>query len=437
MANVGEAVRRGAAPLLPHQLEVVADRTSKIRVVQGGYRSGKTVTGIACVVDMGLRSEGHPILVVEPTYRLILDVFIRSAAQFLTAWKIPWRYHKSDKILSVGRRLQFDVLCRSADQPRSLEGLTVGGLLVDEWELCDLEALQVAFARVSVGPCQQKVLTGTPEGYGLAYDWLLSKPSARLAEDGIRVWTIDSSKNTTLSKDYVSDMRKRMDDDVAGEKLDGVRRAKGGRVYSRFDRQRHTRDPCVLPGKGEVQVFADFNRNPMVWLLAEVDTPRKCIHVVGEFIGKVAEGTDTASQAEKMKPYIADYLKRTRRRHYSIDDVTDMGIQVFCDASGIQKTTTTHLTNVSLLKQAGFKPRHGMKNPPVDDRINTVQVLLRDRRLTVDAGAAPTLVTSLERQAWVNEQPDKTGGIDHPVDGLGYGCFWQFPVWRSGEREPR
>jgi hypothetical protein len=428
------AVRRGPAPLLPHQLEVVSDRTSKIRVVQGGYRSGKTVTGLACVVDMGLRSEGAPILVVEPTYRLILDVFIRCAAQFLTLWKIPWRYHKSDKILTIGRRFTFDVLCRSADQPRALEGLTVGGLLVDEWELCDLEALQVAFARVSVGPCCQKVLTGTPEGYGLAYDWLLGRPAEKLREDGIRVWTINTAQNTELPRDYASDMRKRMDDDVAGEKLDGVRRAKGGRVYSRFDRSRHTRDPAVAPGTGEVQIFADFNVNPMVWLIAEADTKKKALHVVGEFVGR---NTDTAAQAEKIKPVIADYLKRTRRRHYSIDDVTEMGIKVFCDASGIQRTATTHVTNVALLKQAGFHAKHGMKNPPVDDRINTVQVMLRDRRLTVDPGGAPSLVTSLERQAWVKEQPDKTGGIDHPVDSLGYGCFWQFPVWRSGDREAR
>ena len=396
--------------------------------MQGGYRSGKTVAGLAAVLDMGLRSEGQPILVVEPTYRLILDVFIRAASQYLTAWKVPWRYHKSDKILSIGRRLQFDVLCRSADQPRSLEGLTVGGLLVDEWELCGIEALQVAMARVSVGPCQQIVLTGTPEGYGPGWELLLAKTPAELEAEGTRVWVVQTTQNTTLRESYATDMAKRMDDDVAGEKLHGLRRAKGGRVYSRFDRARHTRDPCVAPGTGEIQVWADFNIGQMVWIVAEVDQQKRAAHIVGEFVGKA---TDTAMQAEKIKPYLADYIRRTRRRHVSIQDVTEMRLKVFCDASGTQRTAVTALTNVALLQQAGFLAKHGAKNPLVEDRINTVQVMLRDRRLTIDAGAAPSTLMSLERQAYVKGQPDKAGGLDHAVDALGYGCHWQFPVWRT------
>lgn len=404
---------------------MVGDRASKIRVMQGGYRSGKTVAGLACVVDMGLRSEGAPILVVAPTYRLLFDVFVRSAKEYLTKWKLPWSYHKSDKILTVGRRRRFDVLCRSAEQPRSLEGITAGGLLVDEWELCDVVALQVAMARVSAGPVQKIVLTGTPEGYGPAWELILATP-----QTGTRTWTVKTSENTTLRESYVGDMRGRLDDDAAGEKLEGVRRSKGGRVYRRFDRLRHTKQRCVEAGQGQLQVWADFNVGKMVWVVAEVDVDRKRAHIIGELIGK---NTDTAEQAAKMRRYLVDLMVRTKRRSFDIEQLDRLKVPVYCDATATQRTSVTPLTNVALLKQAGFHPKHGAKNPLIDDRVNTVNVMLRDVRLTIDEAAAPTTLMSIERQAYVKGQPDKTSGLDGACDAIGYGCHWQFPVWRTGE----
>lgn len=417
-------VRRGDAGLLPHQLELVADRTSKIRVLQGGYRSGKTVAGVAAVVDMGLRSEGAPILVMAPTYRLIVDVFVATAQRMLDAWGLPWTYHRSDHILTVGRRMKFPILCRSADKPRSTEGLTVGGLLVDEWELCERQALIVAMARVSIGPCQQTVLTGTPEGYGPAYDLVLAKPKPTT-----RVWVVRSQDNTFLRADYVESQAANLDDDEAAEKLQGQRRQKGGVVYTRFSRAVHASSPPCLPvGEGELQVWADFNRvGKMGWIVAEVDAAGRRAHIVGEVIGN---NTDTARQAEEMRVYLAAYLSRTRRRRYSVEDVRNLKVPIYCDASGTQEHSGVALTHVALVQQAGFRPKHGKKNPLVADRVNTVQVVLRDRRLTIDPEHAPYTTMCLERQTYVAGAPDKSCGLDGPLDAVGYGLHWQFPAWR-------
>jgi hypothetical protein len=74
---------------------------------------------------------------------------------------------------------------------------------------------------------------------------------------------------------------------------------------------------------------------------------------------------------------------------------------------------------------------HGAANPRVEDRVNTVQVLLRDRRITVDAKAAPLLVRSLEQQAYDKSgAPSKADDLDHCLDALGYAAHWQFPVGR-------
>ena len=415
-------IQRGAATLLPHQLALVGDRTSRIKVLQGGYRSGKTVAGVAAVVDMAFRSGGFPILVVEPTYRMVVDVFVATARRMLDAWKLPYVWHKTDKILTIGRRKQVEILCRSADEPRSLEGITAGGLLVDEWELCDVEALTTAMARVSMGPCQQIVLTGTPEGYGPAYEMILAKPSP-----DVRQWSVTSSANSYLSSTYVESMRQRMDDSTASEKLDGVRTAKGGRVYGRFDRRVHCVSPVV--NRGTIQIACDFNVRYMHWIVVETDQSQRTTHVVGEVIKE--GGTTTDEHAERVAQWIAHYLTRTRGRHYTRDDVYQMRLQAFVDASGTALRSTSTKSDVALLTQAGFRPVHGNANPAVKDRVNTLNVLFRDRRVTVDASAAPVLTRALETQALDrNGDPDKRGDIDHGIDALGYLCHWQWPVHR-------
>ena len=415
-------IQRGAATLLPHQLALVGDRTSRIKVLQGGYRSGKTVAGVAAVVDMAFRSGGFPILVVEPTYRMVVDVFVATARRMLDAWKLPYTWHKTDKILTIGRRKQVEILCRSADEPRSLEGITAGGLLVDEWELCDVEALTTAMARVSMGPCQQIVLTGTPEGYGPAYEMILAKPSP-----DVRQWSVTSSANSYLSSTYVESMRQRMDDSTASEKLDGVRTAKGGRVYGRFDRRVHCVSPVV--NRGTIQIACDFNVRYMHWIVCETDQSQRTTHVVGEVIKE--GGTTTDEHAERVAQWIAHYLTRTRGRHYTRDDVYQMRLQAFVDASGTALRSTSTKSDVALLTQAGFRAVHGNANPPVKDRVNTLNVLFRDRRVTVDAAAAPVLTRALETQALDKHgDPDKRGDIDHGIDALGYLCHWQWPVHR-------
>ena len=108
-----------------------------------------------------------------------------------------------------------------------------------------------------------------------------------------------------------------------------------------------------------------------------------------------------------------------------------MKIPAYVDASGTALRSTSSLSDVHLLLQAGFRPVHGRANPAVQDRVNTLNCLFRDRRVTVDADAAPVLCKALETQALDKHgEPEKRGDIDHGIDALGYLCHWQWPVHR-------
>jgi len=206
-----------------------------------------------------------------------------------------------------------------------------------------------------------------------------------------------------------------------------------GRVYYRFDRNVHCAAPVVPKGTGALQLACDFNVGEMHWLLCETHRESGRVHVLKEIIG---HNTSTDEQAEVAAKVIADEL--TSRKRYDVttrEHVRAMRLEAFCDASGANRTAVTALTHVSLLTQAGFRARHGGANPLITDRINTVQVLLRDRRLSIDPSCV-RLIRALEQQAYVDGKPDKSNNIDHGVDALGYLCHWQMGVKASKSPAP-
>jgi hypothetical protein len=416
-------VKRGLATFGKRHLEVLADRAPGIRVVSGGYGSGKTSVGVAWAVDLGLRA-GHlgPILATEPSYRSVVDVMESAIMRYCDLWGLPYRRWVSDHIFEIGKTKRFELWCRSLDKPRAVEGINAIGLWADEWELCDPESLIPAMQRVRVGDALEILLTGTPEGYGPAWEAVLANPSPTT-----RQYVIRTQDNPFLPASYVDESASRLGTDEAiKEKLEGIRTARGGRVYSRFDR-RINGAPVVKSGR--IAIGCDFNVRNMQWVIAEVDDVNRRIHVVGEVIKQ--GGTTTDEHAERTAQMIMRRLGRSR------EDVHAMRIRAYPDASGQSLHTTSTLSDVHLLLQAGFRPDPPTRNPPIMERVNTVNVLFRDRRLSVDVDACPTLARALETQALdANGEPEKkTGNLDvsHILDALGYVCHRLFPVHRRAQ----
>jgi hypothetical protein len=413
-------VKRGTATFGKRHLEVLADRAPGIRVVSGGYGSGKTSVGVGFLVDLGLR-HGHegPILATEPTYRSVVDVMETSIMRYCDLWGLPYRRWVSDHIIEIGKTRRFEVWCRSLDKPRAVEGINAIGLWSDEWELCDPEALIPAMQRVRVGEALEILLTGTPEGYGPAWEAVLANPSPTT-----RQYVIRTQDNPFLPDSYVAESASRLGtDEAVKEKLEGIRTARGGRVYSRFDRKING-VPAVKGGR--IVIGCDFNVRNMQWVVCEIDDVNRKIHVVGEVIKE--GGTTTDEHAERTAQVIMRRLGRSR------EDVHRMRIRAYPDASGQSLHTTSTLSDVHLLLQAGFRPDPPTRNPPIMERVNTVNVLFRDRRLSVDVDACPMLARALETQALDrNGEPEKkTGSLDvsHILDALGYVCHRLYPVQR-------
>jgi hypothetical protein len=397
--------------LLPHQHDFVADETSEILALVGGYGSGKTTAALSWACARGAANWPAPILIVEPTYPMVRDILVTAATERFEQWGIPWSWHKTDHVMTIGPQTArpITVFCRSGDKPERLAGLTVGAALLDEHEHQDEAVAKQVRARIRhpLARVQQLAFTGTPEGFGWGWEWLENKPDA-----GTRTILAPTRLNTFVKPSYESGLRARFSEAEGAQYLDGIRTKPTGRVYARFDRGRHI-EPCT-DLRGERQMWCDFNVRLMAWGFVVIRD--EVAHVWGEL---VREDTDTMAQAEEAARVLAEVYGRADGVRYTPREAAAM-TTVVCDAAGSSPTANAKMSNVAILISAGFKVKHPAANPFIDDRVYSVNLALHEDKLRVAPGAK-YVAKCLEQQGWGKDgKPEKA---QDPKKGLDHGCF--------------
>jgi hypothetical protein len=91
------------------------------------------------------------------------------------------------------------------------------------------------------------------------------------------------------------------------------------------------------------------------------------------------------------------------------------------------------MSDIKMLKNAGFSINAPRKNGRIRDRVASVNKALCDpngnRSYYVNVEKCPNIALGLEQQAYdKNGGPDKTGGFDHLNDAVGYFIVRQFPI---------
>jgi hypothetical protein len=104
---------------------------------------------------------------------------------------------------------------------------------------------------------------------------------------------------------------------------------------------------------------------------------------------------------------------------------------------GSKRQTTgsdTTRSDIRIIEQAGFRVQAGKTNPAVKDRVNCVNGLFANDRLTVSPHCTKTL-EAVEKQAWDPDTdpivPVKDGILDNRTDALGYACWAKYPLKRE------
>ena len=376
---------------LPHQLEWW-NLPNFMKLLVGGFGCGKTYIGALRSIYLSYLHRPHPGMYVSPTYQLGKRTIIISLNEIINRTGLDVSYNKTESEFIFhdwGGRFWV----ASGDNPDSLRGPNLAWAAIDEPFIQDKMVLDILLSRIRVGnPADRELfLTGTPESLNWGY-------SLALNEEGKN--DIGYVVGKTVDNHHLGeDVFKRLWDAYTPEMREAWLEGKFinmtlGRAYKPFDRARHIKHSDM---QGEICAGIDFNVD---YMTAEIFiNGNGYVHFFDE-IRKSHSNTFELAEALRLK--------------YP-------GIKVYPDPTGSGRRSSATKTDHQILSDAGFHVLY-RKQVPVMDRVNAVNSMLIQDRLTIEPDKCIHLVKDFDRVVFKNGDLDKTSEMEltHASDAGGY-----------------
>lgn len=397
--------------------------SAKFPAFVGGFGSGKTFAGIARAMACKFEEPEGNVGYYLPTFDLVRRIGFPRFEEYLSDRLIPYRTNTTDATIDIGPKGDWgQIIFRTMDKPERIVGYEVTDSVADELDTLPIDKAKLTWEKIIARNRQKKrhskkvntaAVVTTPEGFRFVYTkWQEDvKPGYEL----IRSPTSANWKH--IPEDYIQSLRDSYSEQLLAAYLEGLFvNLTSGSVYPNFDRFKNASSETVISNanlKEAVHVGLDFNVTKMA---AAIHVLRDDIpHCVGELTNVF----DTPAMIKLLK-----------------DRYKDRGHTVFIypDASGnARDSNNASESDLTLLRQAGFTVCVNSRNPRVRDRILSVNTKICKngdaRTYFVNPQLAPSVVQGLEKQSYdKNGEPDKTAGLDHILDGLGYFINYKYPV---------
>ena len=415
--DVQRLEKRIKGDLHPGQLAFVEDQTTQIIGLSAGYGAGKTRALAAKSVILALANQGFIGCVMEPTGPLVRDIWQNDFESFLEAYEIPYTFRASPLPEYVLHLPGGDtkILCRSFENWSRIIGLNLAWVLADEIDTVTPAIAAKAFpkilGRLRAGNVRQFGAASTPEGFR----WMWSTFGSEEAQqrDDRKLIRMRSADNPYLPQDFIERLQANYDPSLLQAYLEGqFCNLTTGQVYDRFDRKKHVTTEIPDVSREPLRVGVDFNVGNMSAVIGVR---------LGEnllLIDEISGAHDTDAMAQEIQ------LRADGRQVY-----------IYPDASGGNRSTNASRTDIQILESYGFSNQSPKANPPIRDRVASVQALLENGkgqvRLQVAANCKRT-IECLELQSYTEAgTPDKDAGYDHMNDALGYLVYRDFSMLHS------
>ena len=379
-----------------------------------GYGAGKSQAAVIRLLVKALEYPGMDFGFVEPTYDLVKLIAWPRFASMLEGWGIEHELNKSDSVLKIENGSQ--IIFRSADNVERMVGFEIADAVIDEIDTLkrdhasDVWSKMLARCRQSKpdGSANTLAAASTPEGFRFVYEtW------GKAAKPGYALIKAPTSSNPYLPAGYIDQLRATYSSSQLQAYLDGeFVNLTAGSVYAEFDRKANMTLETIQPGE-HLHIALDFNVG-------------NCTGVVFVRRNNDPLALDEITQVRDT-PAMIQAIKARYPGH---------SITVYPDASGgATKSVNASISDISLLRAAGFTVLAPSKNPAVKDRVMAVNQMIHNqgvRRLRVNPDKCPTVVEGLEQQAYnKNGEPDKMHGLDHACDCVGYFLHYHYGLSRG------
>lgn len=398
-----------------------------------GFGTGKSETMCnSALLDSLEGGSDSLVALYEPTYDLVRLILAPRMEEKLIDWGVRYKYNKAENIIYTSSGQMGDFVLRTLDNPARIVGYESFRAKIDEIDTLKQEHASEAWIKIiarnrqrprtytdtSGKPMNTVGIFSTPEGFRFVYDrWVKNK------KDGYEMVQASTMSNPFLPDDYVQSLRDSYPPQLIEAYLQGeFVNLTSGTVYPQFDRNLNHSDEEYNAGE-PAHVGMDFNVGKMSAII-HVERDGDPI-AVGEILGAY----DT--------PEMIRLIKQRLWRETSNGEFDKLcEIYVYPDASGgSRKTVNAGTSDIALLRDAGFHVMADSKNPPVRDRINSVNAMFcnaeGERRYKVNTKLCPIYTEAREQQIYNKQgEPDKTHDKDHPNDAADYYIYNKFPLVR-------
>jgi hypothetical protein len=345
-----------------------------------------------------------------------------------------WAAKPNETELRIELKSGGTICVKGADNYDSLRGDGLDFLVLDEYASISPEAWTEVLRPALADRQGGALFIGTPQGFNHFHE-LVERAEGRPEWQTFQFTTAEGGnvplKELESAAQELDERTYRQEFEASFETL-GV-----GRAYYPFDRIHNVRKlgfDCRVP----LSWALDFNMNPLCSVLAQVHPGR--VHVLEEMI---LPDSNTLAACEEL-------LSRTEKWNTG----SPLHINVYGDATGERRQTAASRTDWQIVKEFfGRYPdrftihMHVLSaNPPVKDRVNCVNALLRNQagqnRLLVDESCRH-LIKDFEQVCWkVDPHGNPVSDLDksdsmrtHVSDAVGYLVAREFSMRpKMGER---
>lgn len=398
----------------------------KIRVIVGGFGSGKTWMLCKRMISLALENAPVECATVSPAYTMAVKTIVPTMKALLAGKQTLlgsrafwWRYTANPIPMFVIRyhgRIGT-IWCLSSDRPLSLRGTNLAAAGIDEPFIQPKSVYTEMIARVRHPHAKRHeiCIAGTPEQLNWGYDLCVGDLGEGIA---IEVIQLSTRENKILDPQFVKDLESSMSEKAIAAYVDGkFINLSEGQVYYSFDPHEHVVE-LPIPENAELGCGMDFNVNPMSAVLFW--RAGSHMHVFKEI---ELANADTESMAIEL-----------RRQWPTLENI-------YPDATGkARKTSASGKTDFSILKKYGYTILAPAGNPPIRDRENTVNGKMKPAAGKISFTISPkckSLVKSLSVYTHELKNKAEQKRMSHLIDALGYPICRLFPLYRTGVRQVR
>jgi hypothetical protein len=387
----------------------------RFRVLVAGRRFGKTYLALVELCQAA-SVPGRLAWYVAPTYKQAKRIAWKPLKELTRPY---WATRPNETDLRIELIWGGTICLRGADNYDSLRGDGLDFLVLDEYASIASEAWTEVLRPALSDKQGRALFIGTPQGFN-HFHQLVER--AETLPDW-KAFQFTTAEGGNVTRQELESAAQELDERTYRQEFEASFENLGvGRAYYAFDRAQNV-GSLRFDRRVPLAWALDFNMNPLCSVLAQVSPSR--VHILEEMI---LPDSNTLAACEEL-------LSRTQKWNMGFP----LNVEVYGDATAEQRRTSASRTDWQIVKDffgrypdryhASF--RVPSANPPVKDRINCVNALLRNHagqhRMLVDQ-SCKHLIKDFEQVCWKADPHgnsladlDKSDAMrTHVSDAVGY-----------------